>query len=70
MSQTRWAENRAGYACPRETILEQVLSTRYSGSPKFGSQVLNESLDALEGRWQGMAWPERELGRVGGQMAR
>ena len=35
----------------RETILEQVFSTRYSGSPKFGSQVLNEGLDALEGRF-------------------
>ena len=41
----------------RETILEQVFLTRYSGSPKFGSQVLNEGLDALEGRWRGMAWP-------------
>ena len=41
----------------RETILEQVFSTRYSRSPMFGSQVLNEGLDALEGRCQGMAWP-------------
>ena len=35
----------------------QVFSTRYSGSLKFRSQVLNEGLDALEGIWQGMAWP-------------